>query len=179
MWPQRNSLSKLAPFNIGDKTAIDTGGGAYIGGSVNTGGGAFVGRDHVGGDQVGGDKITVGDISGTGVAIGRQASAAVQTGIGSAELAAALAPMVAAIQHAGADAATTAAAQQVLAELQQELGKGKRADDARIAGMLEGLANLAPGAIAAVVSAFGTPVLAGIAGPVTQFVLGQLTRRQG
>lgn len=30
---------------IGQKSVIDTGGGAYIGGSVNTGGGAFVGRD--------------------------------------------------------------------------------------------------------------------------------------
>jgi len=30
---------------MSDKKKIDTGGGAYIGGSVNTGGGKFVGRD--------------------------------------------------------------------------------------------------------------------------------------
>lgn len=51
---------------------IDTGGGAYIGGSVNTGGGDFVGRDQniggdyvrgnkYGGDHVAGDKVTMGD----------------------------------------------------------------------------------------------------------------------
>ena len=32
---------------IGQKSVIDTGGGAYIGGQVNTGGGAFVGRDQL------------------------------------------------------------------------------------------------------------------------------------
>ncbi|MFO7540135.1 MAG: caspase family protein, partial [Chloroflexota bacterium] len=37
---------------------IDTGGGAYIGGSVHTGGGTFVGRDMtVGGDHIRGDKV--------------------------------------------------------------------------------------------------------------------------
>lgn len=30
---------------IGQKSLIDTGGGAYIGGAVNTGGGTFIGRD--------------------------------------------------------------------------------------------------------------------------------------
>lgn len=32
-------------INTGTQTNIDTGGGAFVGGSVNTGGGAFVGRD--------------------------------------------------------------------------------------------------------------------------------------
>jgi hypothetical protein len=32
--------------------------------------------------------------------------------------------------------------------------------------------------VAAVVSAFGTPLLGGVAGPVTQFVLDQFKRRQ-
>ena len=67
---------------------------------------------------------------------------------------------------------------QEIEALKQELAKGKDADDARVAGILDGLANLVPGAVAAVVSAFGTPLLAGLAGPVTQFVLGQLKRRQ-
>lgn len=54
------------------------------GGSVNLGnvvtgnvGGDVVGGDKISGDKVVGDKITTGDISGTGVAIGRGASATV------------------------------------------------------------------------------------------------------
>ena len=66
---------------------------------------------------------------------------------------------------------------QEVEQLKQELAKGKGADDQRVAGILDGLAALVPGAVAAVVSAFGTPLLGGIA--VTQFVLGQLKRRQG
>lgn len=63
----------------------DIGGDAYIGDRVNTGGGDFVGRDMVTGDKVmgdkvSGDKISVGDVSGSGIAIGRGASASVTTG---------------------------------------------------------------------------------------------------
>jgi hypothetical protein len=73
---------------------VDTGSGAYVGGSVDTGGGDFVGRDkvihgdEVRGDKVGGDKITVGDISGSsGIAIGRGAQASVTQGLSSDEIA--------------------------------------------------------------------------------------------
>ncbi|MEM7799740.1 MAG: caspase family protein [Chloroflexota bacterium] len=58
------------------ETTINTGGGAYFGGSVNTGGGSFAGRDminsgnttvhgdHIQGDKVGGDKYTAqGDVN--------------------------------------------------------------------------------------------------------------------
>jgi len=38
------------------------------------------------GDKVGGDKFTVGDVQGTGIAIGRGAQAQVQQGISAAEL---------------------------------------------------------------------------------------------
>lgn len=167
-----------ATITVGEREEVDTGGGAYVRGGVHTGGGAFVGRDYVAGDQVTGDKITVGDVGGTGVAIGRQARAAVQTGISGDELARALAPVVEAIKTASADAAAQAAGQQLVAELQQELAKGKAADDKRVASILDGLANLVPGAVAAIVGAFGTPRLAGVAGPVTEFALGQLKRRQ-
>jgi hypothetical protein len=76
-----------------------------------------------------------------------------------------------AVQQSTVDAATKAAAMQEIEKLKAELAKGKDADDSRIAGILDGLANLVPGAVAAVVSTFGTPLLVGIAGPVTQFVL--------
>jgi PPE-repeat protein len=158
---------------------IHTGGGACIAGSVNTGGGDFVGRDQiVQGDAVQGDKITVGDVSGIGIAIGRRASASVQQGPSSAELVQALAPVVEAIQRTAADAAAQATAMQAIADLERELARGKGADDARVAGILDGLADLIPGAVAAVVGAFATPLLSGMAGPVTQYVLGQLRRRQ-
>ncbi len=47
------------------KQDVDTGGGAYIGGSVSTGGGDFVGRDKtVKGDEVRGNKVTGDTYSG-------------------------------------------------------------------------------------------------------------------
>ena len=170
-------------INMGNETNIDTGGGAFVGGNVNTQGGNFIGRDMtvqgdvVGGDKVGGDKTTVGNVSGTGIAIGSGASAHVQMGLSAADVAQALAPVLAAVQTSAADAATQTAAVQEIEKLKAELAKGKEADDSRIAGILDGLANLVPGAVAAVVSAFGTPLLAGIAGPVTQFVLNQFKHK--
>lgn len=59
-------------INTGTQTNIDTGGGAYIGGTVTTGGGKFVGRDdrsQVGGDRavvIGGDARHVMTITGDG-----------------------------------------------------------------------------------------------------------------
>lgn len=148
-----------ATLHIGGSKQIDTGGGAYVGGNVNTRGGDFVGHD----------KTTAG------VAIGAGASA--QVGLSAAALAQALAPIVAAVQTSVADPAVQAVAMQEIEKLQAELARGTDADDARIAGILDGLANLPPGAVAALVRAFGAPLLAGSAGPVTQFVLGQFRGR--
>ena len=157
----------------GDKKVVNTGGGASIGGDVKVEGGDFVGRDKViQGDQVGGDKIDVGDISGsTGVAIGRNASASVtQTqGISGAELAALFAPLEQAVQSAPAD--NQAEAQEKLQDLEAEVAKGDEADDSRMAGLINDLVDLVPGAVGATVSVFASPILGGIAGPVTDFVL--------
>lgn len=73
--PENKSAEKEPDERV--NPAVQTGGGAYIGGSVNTGGGDFVGRDkHQTGDIVNGDKITTGDIKdAAGVAIGREARA--------------------------------------------------------------------------------------------------------
>jgi hypothetical protein len=134
---------------------IDTGGGAFIGGSVDTGSGDFVGRDkivhgdEVHGDKVGGDEISVGDITdSTGIAIGRSAQATVTTSI-----------PVQGIDLEKAEA------------LRSEVAKGKDAEDGRMARLLDGLVELVPGAVSALVSAFASPILAGIAGPVTRFLL--------
>jgi hypothetical protein len=58
--------------------------------------------------------------------------------------------------------------------LKQEAAKGEDANDDVIAKLIDGLVKLAPGAATAVVSAFATPILGGIAGPVTKYVLDKL-----
>ncbi len=67
-----------------------------------------------------------------------------------------------------------AEAEAKLAALRQEVDKGKQAHDGTVAKLVDGLAALVPGAASAVVSAFATPILGGITGPVTEFVLDKL-----
>ena len=63
---------------------------------------------------------------------------------------------------------------QQVKELEAEAAKGKQPDDSRLAKLIEGLVGLVPGAVSAIASAFATPVLGSIAGPVTKFVLDKL-----
>ena len=49
--------------------------------------------------------------------------------------------------------------------------KGKEADDSKIGKIVEGLVGMVPSAIGTVVSMFASPILGGIVGPVTKFVL--------
>ena len=157
---------------------IDTGGGAYIGGNVNVGGGTFVGRDkivhgdEVHGDKVGGDKITVGDVQGTGIAIGRGAQAQVQQGISAAELDRLFAPLVTLTRDLPPDQRELA--EQKVQELKQETAKGKSADDSRLAKLIDGVIALAPAAVSTVVGMFTTPILGGLVGPVTKFALDRI-----
>jgi hypothetical protein len=126
-------------------------------------------------DTGGGDNIDVGDISGsTGIAIGRNASASVtQTqGISGAELAALFAPLEQAVQSGPAD--NQPEAQEKLQDLEAEVAKGDEADDSRMAGLINDLVDLVPGAVGATVSVFASPIFGGIAGPVTDFVLKRL-----
>jgi hypothetical protein len=58
--------------------------------------------------------------------------------------------------------------------LKDEVTKGKDANDDRIGGLLDDLVKLAPNAVSAIGAAFGQPILAGIAGPVTKFILSRL-----
>lgn len=44
--------------------------------------------------------------------------------------------------------------------------------------LINGLIELVPSAVTAVTSAFATPLLAGVAGPVTTYVLEQLQREK-
>ncbi len=67
-----------------------------------------------------------------------------------------------------------AAAAAKLDDLKQETAKGDKAEDSTIARLVKALVALAPSAVSAIAGAFGTPILSGIAGPVTKFVLNEL-----
>ncbi|MBA2591670.1 MAG: toll/interleukin-1 receptor domain-containing protein [Pseudomonadota bacterium] len=128
--------------NTGTQANIDTGGGAYVGGSVDAGG-DFIGRD----------KIT--------------------HGLSPRDLAPLFGPLLAVVaQEAPAD--KQAAAVQQVEELKAEVAKGKQADDGKVGRIVDGLVAMVPGAIGAVVNLFATPILGGIAGPVTKYVLDKL-----
>jgi hypothetical protein len=67
-----------------------------------------------------------------------------------------------------------AAAEEKFRALKEEVSKGKHADDSVVAKLVEGLVGLVPGAVAGIVGAFASPVLSGLAGPVTKNVLDKI-----
>jgi hypothetical protein len=76
-----------------------------------------------------------------------------------------------------APAALQPAAEATLTSLKTEVEKseaGKKPDDTVVAGLLKGLAGLLPSAVSAIGSAFGTPVLGALAGPVTKAALREI-----
>ena len=79
--------------------------------------------------------------------------------------------------EAAAPAQKTEAAEKLRA-LKAETAKGKSADDSVVAKLVEGLVGLVPSAVSAIVGAFATPILGGIAGPVTKYVLDKIRREQ-
>jgi hypothetical protein len=113
-------------------------------GGINISGGSV----NVGGDMTGRDKITY-------------------TEIPRAQLDQAFRPLADAVgQHEEAN--------QKVEALKTEAAKGKKADDGVMAKLVEGIVKLVPGAVSAVVSTFGTPLLGGLAGPVTKYVLNKV-----
>lgn len=121
-----------------------------------------------------GDEIQVGDVSGTGIAIGRNASASVTTGPTGAELDALFARLAEAVQGAAPERREQAL--QAVHDLRDEVAKGNDADDSTLAKLIDKLVDMVPGAVGTVVSTFATPILGGIAGPVTKFVLDKFKR---
>jgi hypothetical protein len=89
-----------------------------------------------------------------------------------AALDAALKPLIEVISAAPPEERTEAEAK--ITALKQEVARAKDANDGAIAKLVDGLVGLVPAATSAVVSAFATPILGGIAGPVTDFVLDKL-----
>ena len=82
-----------------------------------------------------------------------------------------LMPLLDAIKESQAPAQTQEVATRKVTELGQELAKGEKADRSVIDRLVENLVGLVPGAVTAVGTIFGQPVLAGLAGPVTQALL--------
>lgn len=122
------------------------------------------GEGQSGGVNIGGTIGSVaGDIVGHDKIVGVPSAAALDG---------ALRPLAEAMTAASTEVRPEAEAK--LAALKQELGKGKQANDGAIAKLVDGLVGLVPGAASAVVSAFATPLLGGIVGPVTNFVLDKL-----
>lgn len=139
--------SNSGSINTGTQTSIDTGGGAYVGGNVSVkGGGDFVGRD----------KVT------------RAAAAN--------DPAAVFAALAAAIDRHAEPAAKEIAAEQVAAIETEVSTAPEKRNDKRLARLVDGLVDLVPGAVGAVVAAFASPLLAAVAGPATAAVLSQLKK---
>jgi hypothetical protein len=156
--PAPDPLDELPP-----RTVINTAGGDYVGRNQ------VIQGDRVQGDKVGGDKITVGDISGTGIVIGRNASVSMSLGAQGPELDRLFTPVFAALQSV--PSTNREAARRAAEALQAELAQGSRAEDSRVARLLDQLAVSAPQASQVAARAFASPPLAALVGPVTKFVL--------
>ena len=133
----------------GPKKVVTTGGGAHIGGNVNTGGGDFVGRDRI----VQGNEIRANQIS-------------------SQDLQRLFEPLMKSILEV--PASNQPDALNKAEELKQEVAKGNAADDSKMGKLIDGLIGLVPSAVTGIASIFASPILGGLAGPVTQFILDKI-----
>ena len=113
-------------------------------------------EDDMAGDNGGGDIISIsGNISGSGIAVGRGAKARVTTGPSAAEINALFAQLVEAVRNAptaGRDEAVRTAE-----ALKAEVIKGDGIDDSRMARLLDRLVDLVPGAVGAVATCSPRP----------------------
>jgi hypothetical protein len=105
-----------------------------------------------GGDIVGRDKIVAGPSA--------------------AALEEELRPLIEAVRAAPSE--TRGKAEAKLDALKSEAGKGGDANDEAVADLVDGLVELVPEAASAAVSAFSSPILGGIIGPVTKFAVRKL-----
>jgi hypothetical protein len=126
----------------------------HFGNRVITGGGANVGGSVTtgGGNFVGRDWI--------------------QQGLSAADLEHIFAPLRSLISSAGPDVRVEA--NRKLQDLKSEVAKADKADDSRMAKLIDGLVGLVPAAVSTIASIFATPMLSGIAGNATKFVLDRI-----
>ena len=122
-------------------------------------------RGQRGGVNIRGGNVTVGgDIVGRDKIVG--------TEISKAQLDQVFRPLTEAVRAAPHEKEQEAA--QKVEALKNEAAKGNSASDSVMAKLVEGIVELVPGAVGAVVSAFATPILGGIAGPVAKSVLDRI-----
>ncbi len=153
-----------APRPEKPRRVINTGGGAFIGGSVSTGGGDFVGRDQVvhgdqvRGDQVAGDQISVGEISGgTGFTIGRGGQVEVSQGLGGDEIAAVFKALRQEVSRLP-ESPNKVMAQTAVDNLEAEGKKGTGANESNVEDWLKFLAQNVPDFFEVAVNTFINPV---------------------
>ena len=146
---------------------VDTGGGAYIGGSVAITG-DFVGRDQI----KYGDRITMGDVSGTSAAIGRSAQSSVQTGLSGADLAAIFRAVDAQIAQRAEDPNVDKdELKDLVQKLEGEVAKGQAANPSKVERWLKLLLDVAPDVAEVALAALANPAV-GVA-----VAIGNLARR--
>lgn len=137
---------------------VHTGGGAYVERDVNISGGDFVGRDKV---NVSGGFYQPGWNVGT-----------VNQAMGN--LTQHFTALEAAVQNAPPE--NRPQAQAKVEELKAEAAKGDSADDEKVAGLVEEVGELVPGAVEALVGLFAPSALGKLAGGATKYVLRKLGR---
>jgi SEFIR domain len=162
-WPEGTMKAASSSPNL--RATQETGGRMEpVSGNQEADMGEKTGEGQSGGVNIAGTVGSVGgDIVGRDKIVGVPSAAALDD---------ALRPLIEAIGAAPAEVQAEAEAK--LAALKQEAAKGKDANDGVSAKLVDGLVGLVPGAASAMVSAFATPILGGIAGPVTGFVLDKL-----
>ena len=111
------------------------------------------------GDQVGGDKISVGNISGSqGVAIGRDAQATVQSGIGSKELSELFSAIYQKIESRPPDPLVEK--EEIIdrvKRIENEVANGEKAEPGKVERWLRNLAAMAPDIFDVTVAAITGP----------------------
>ena len=171
MPPDDTALREVSPARSqwAFQQSISGAGAVGIGGSasnspITTGSNNTViqsGRDTIqaSGDYVGGDKINVGDVSGTGIAIGSNAQAHVQQGGGDQEaFARAFAQIYAAIKARPGDPDVDKdEVTDTVKSIQQEAQKGEQANENKLTRWLHNLASMAEDIFEVTVAALTGP----------------------
>jgi hypothetical protein len=115
-----------------------------LGGNVHVGGQQQYG-DKVDGDKVGGDKIEVGNVSGKGIAIGRDAQATVTEGVSVEELAKLFAAVYQRVDGRPEDPNVDKdEIAESIQKIEQEAAKGEEANPNKVEQWLKTLATMAP-----------------------------------
>ena len=129
--------------------------GVVNAGTIQTGGGAFFGGPVTARNIVGRDHIVHAPATSAPVGLDLQT------------VLAALASQV----RKQAPVGQATSAEQAVDALGSEVIKGQQVEDGKLAHLVNGLIDLVPAAVGGIVSAFASPILGGLAGPLTKAVL--------